>query len=83
MERRKGNFSAALIVIQLVLTLLTVFFVKYDEEADATNPKHSYKRPFGGADPQDNPIEKFYPSRSFFLSYFTSLTLASVYRFCS
>ncbi|XP_022685920.1 ammonium transporter Rh type A-like isoform X1 [Varroa jacobsoni] len=61
MERRKGNFSAALIVIQLVLTLLTVFFVKYDEEADATNPKHSYKRPFGGADPQDNPIEKFYP----------------------
>ncbi|OQR69265.1 Rh-related protein-like, partial [Tropilaelaps mercedesae] len=61
MAWKKTKFATSLIVTQMTLTLLMIFFVKYDEEADASIPRHSFTKAFVGADPDDNSIEKFYP----------------------
>lgn len=57
----RGKFTAVVVVIQVVFIIIYAFYVEYDADADAANPKHSRDPKKGGEDPKDNSLEHYYP----------------------
>ncbi|UYV83098.1 TTC26 [Cordylochernes scorpioides] len=55
------KLAAVLLISQTILIILAALFVKYHQDSDASDYRHSISSRRGGLDPKNNPAQPLYP----------------------
>ena len=63
MASDRGKLTVVLLVFQVIFVILFAIFVDYDKTADARHPNNTRDLSKGGADPNNNMVKGYYPSK--------------------
>lgn len=69
MNLLQNKLAVTLIVLQIVFVVLFALIVRYDDDANAARETHSRDHDKGGADPNDNSLNRYYASKQVQVSF--------------